>query len=759
MAGLGNLNMSDMKWIGEPLDVVGQYQKGVNLAEQGQRMQQSADMHPLKMDDAKARTNLVKQQGEYNTRTMDDRVGLAGSMAGLQETARKIAENTQGEEQDRLKAISQQQVTNAWIGKATSNLRAAALNASSEGAVLNQAKKLANQEYAIEAERAGMELEVNKATLYEQEMGNKRSLMKQRVALGQQQADLATHENVRWKAEKGLRDAEWARIAAMTNVERMNYKPNPHITSTTHQRELAQFATSQKSGEQWADFRKAQDNLNSADAEQGIKITKAKGEMNAQTFGILSLSHPVTGKKYFENEDGTLNQPGWVMLDKLTASDAVWKRLNPANKQKISAALHALGPSPTPHQKGATVTGQYGSDYNGQIVLDEKGIGYASEMLEGQKRAARASDHMWKNSFNVGVKTIDAEGNWIYADKMSLKADQIANVKDLVLAKRKEYSDAQELNGESPVISAAKGRQIAVEAATEAGIMAMPAYLDLKDALGDGALPNSTFLNIKTGIVSTIPKTTGAGGTTVPGQIPQQKSPQRLAPDTTGQTGDEDDVMLGVGGYTTAKFNDMMNSPNIGDAEIWEKRGEVFGKVYDKLKTVPHKLKPYKASGGKLITSDVRQRRLARYMTKMAIESQYKTGSVLQYMFRDDYDVDSKTSRLFKQVSQDFKVNKAEAREELTELIFGTSYGLNDSEQISWDNVAKLRAAIKGDPKGWYKKFNIKENPTGPDFLGGKIKSEVTADNHKKIEMHMRSLDEYGQYIFALDAVKFGPNK
>jgi hypothetical protein len=215
-----------------------------------------------------------------------------------------------------------------------------------------------------------------------------------------------------------------------------------------------------------------------------------------------------------------------------------------------------------------------------------------------------------------------------------------------------------------------------------------------------------------------------------------------------------------VGGYTTAEFNDRLNSPNIGDAEIWEKRGEVFGKVYDKLKTVPHMLKPYKASGGKVVTSDVRQRRLARYMTRMAIESQYKTGSALQYMFRDDYDVDSKTSRLFKQVSQDFKVNKAEAREELTELMFGTSYGgLNDSEQISWDNLAKLRAAIKGYPKGWYKKFNIKENPTGPDFLGGKIKSKVTADNHKKIEMHMRSLDEYRQYIFALDAVKFGPNK
>ena len=103
-SSLGNLNMSDMKWIGEPLDVVGQYQKGVNLAEQGQRMKQSAEMHPLKMEDTKARTSLVKQQGEYNLRTMDSRVGLSDSMARLKETAASISENTQGAQEDIIQA-------------------------------------------------------------------------------------------------------------------------------------------------------------------------------------------------------------------------------------------------------------------------------------------------------------------------------------------------------------------------------------------------------------------------------------------------------------------------------------------------------------------------------------------------------------------------------------------------------------------------------------------------------------------------------
>jgi len=76
-----NPQINDMPWFGKPADPVGAYQQGQNLAEQSQRMKQSADMHPLKMADMKsataardASTNLSKQSYEYGQKTMDTRV-------------------------------------------------------------------------------------------------------------------------------------------------------------------------------------------------------------------------------------------------------------------------------------------------------------------------------------------------------------------------------------------------------------------------------------------------------------------------------------------------------------------------------------------------------------------------------------------------------------------------------------------------------------------------------------------------------------
>ena len=57
-----NPQINDMAWFGKPADPVGSFQKGMNLAEQKQRMKQSADMHPLKMADLKSQTDYRSQQ-------------------------------------------------------------------------------------------------------------------------------------------------------------------------------------------------------------------------------------------------------------------------------------------------------------------------------------------------------------------------------------------------------------------------------------------------------------------------------------------------------------------------------------------------------------------------------------------------------------------------------------------------------------------------------------------------------------------------
>jgi hypothetical protein len=61
--------MDDMKWLGEPVDVAGSFQKGMNLSGQYQKMKQSGEMHPLRKEAARAdtayktgQTSLAKQR-------------------------------------------------------------------------------------------------------------------------------------------------------------------------------------------------------------------------------------------------------------------------------------------------------------------------------------------------------------------------------------------------------------------------------------------------------------------------------------------------------------------------------------------------------------------------------------------------------------------------------------------------------------------------------------------------------------------------
>ena len=121
-----NPQINDMAWFGKPADLVGSFQQGMNLAEQSQRMKQSADMHPLKMADlqsataardantnlakqsyeygqktmdtkvqaAKYSTNLLGQQVEFGRKTMDARVGMTDSLRSLRDAQAKVAQGS-----------------------------------------------------------------------------------------------------------------------------------------------------------------------------------------------------------------------------------------------------------------------------------------------------------------------------------------------------------------------------------------------------------------------------------------------------------------------------------------------------------------------------------------------------------------------------------------------------------------------------------------------------------------------------------------
>ena len=97
-----NPQINDMAWFGKPADPVDSFQKGMNLAEQSQRMKQSADMHPLKMADLQsataardANTNLSKQSYDFNELTKTDRASSVNALARQQQSAANISEDTE----------------------------------------------------------------------------------------------------------------------------------------------------------------------------------------------------------------------------------------------------------------------------------------------------------------------------------------------------------------------------------------------------------------------------------------------------------------------------------------------------------------------------------------------------------------------------------------------------------------------------------------------------------------------------------------
>ena len=112
-----NPQINDMAWFGKPADPVDSFQKGMNLAEQSQRIKQSADMHPLKMADLQsataardANTNLSKQSYRFNELTEADRVSSVNALARLQQVSAGIAENTQ-------EAVESLKKSQAWNQK------------------------------------------------------------------------------------------------------------------------------------------------------------------------------------------------------------------------------------------------------------------------------------------------------------------------------------------------------------------------------------------------------------------------------------------------------------------------------------------------------------------------------------------------------------------------------------------------------------------------------------------------------------------
>ena len=198
-----NPTISDMKWLGEPADLVGNFQKGRNLAEQSQRMKQSADMHPLKMADMKsatsardANTNLAKQSYEYGQKTMDTKVQAAKYSTNLLGQQVEYGSRTMDSRVSSAAALAQHQQVNADIAKNTQQAVESLKNSQSWNQNRNdEIRKKVKVDLEVSAKEAALQGVVTDQWMKDQSKHDRLKEFKYRTNLLGQQAKAASLSN------------------------------------------------------------------------------------------------------------------------------------------------------------------------------------------------------------------------------------------------------------------------------------------------------------------------------------------------------------------------------------------------------------------------------------------------------------------------------------------------------------------------------------------------------------------------------------
>ena len=278
-----NPQINDMAWFGKPADPVGSFQKGMNLAEQSQRMSQSADMHPLKMADlqsataardantnlakqsyeygqktmdskvqaAKYSTNLLGQQVEFGSRTMDARVGMTDSLRSLRDAQAQVAQGSIEADKMLRDATANLANTRAKIAEDTIDSAKKAQQAANNQAVLDYDTNKRTQDAKILGIKANAQLTNLSAKFAE-------AVQPTKIAHAQRmyKFDIAKADHVEWgqrNIESKHDREERSRNIAENNIFELqtyhqngyhdmvvNFDPDPSLTEDQKARVLAE---------------------------------------------------------------------------------------------------------------------------------------------------------------------------------------------------------------------------------------------------------------------------------------------------------------------------------------------------------------------------------------------------------------------------------------------------------------------------------------------------------------------------------------
>lgn len=413
---LGNISLSDMPWLGKPADPAESFARGMaqgqsfasrkqDAAAKQQAMEQSAEMHPLKMADMASNTayrdaitdynvsskdariegiNLVNRarelQNNYNDQTMEDRVSLMGLRV------------RQGEDDlEHFRKLRPLQY---------------------------EAQSLANTARGYDISRAAIQL----------------ADQSQRSAVNAQSLE-------KYQSEQGAVTEQLTLLQDLTEEQLANYVPPVSITHPAQRAKLTRYVAERRGTKQYEDYAydAAQDRLD----QTAINNQRRKEDLDlGQSYtGILNIRDPRSGLHLLREPNGELTHAGYQLRQEMIKSKPLWDQLTPAEQREIRGNRHSSN-----YQKptGATSHGQYFSDYNGQTILNPDGREVAKQMLKARQSAAMEAQVGAMRDFGL-IPTASKDGKISYELDPNAKArrDRLHEIADGIMEAKPETTPAE----------------------------------------------------------------------------------------------------------------------------------------------------------------------------------------------------------------------------------------------------------------------------------------------------------------------------
>ena len=647
-----NPQINDMAWFGKPADPVGSFQKGMNLAEQKQRMKQSADMHPLKMADLQsataardANTNLSKQSYRFNELTEADRVSSVNALSRLQQVSAGIAENTQEAVESLKKSQAWNQkrsdkitkkvdielevqareaernrvITNQWVNEQTKqgqvdqfNQRTNLLSQQVRTAQLQNDVNYANKTLLTEARGAALQNQLNNFEAlqyqYGQEQAGRQPLQESMLTMNALANAGRYDELDSLTLPQGLTPAQkkqWQdhRSAVKNSKAGMDYE-NAVKASTANQ---VQTITG------------AQEYAGKI-AEMGLGTIDANGVLQIDPKNLERVNRYTEQRKLLDQMQGDETK---ALMDALGATNEMDVFGAPAGGLGGGAAL--LDPSKGMSLKG--MASMHGTRHGDDILLSDQGLRRLRNIvtrdradIARQTQSRVVSNALAEFGGTVTGMKLGADGKLTFdIERLGMDSQQQATaIQARFDSLLKQAQDSgEDLTGEA---GANKIRQMELDAIR--GVMAstLPVFDNAAQARASGGISDGDKYIRRGHGIRIVGQPDDAPVNDASRKAPPQDKPKMIVTHAELKGYDaSNDVLMGRGGWDDP--NEMSKAVNRGNREVWEYRDTIYADL-TKFTNPAH----------------------AREIIKRGMDTKF---------FRNDWDVDDPISELVEQVDEE----------------------------------------------------------------------------------------------------------